>query len=268
MTITDKTRKLLWGRSGNRCAFCRGVLSVDSTELDDASVVGDECHIVSGKVGGPRYDPAFPPDELDAYDNLLLLCRIHHKVIDDQEHTFTPLVLKRLKQDHEDLVSTALADPQVARAEAIIRLMSRRFRDQRMELCGPVITIVRDQVRIMDRWEPWLTERRFLKSTLMRREPMVVAGFRDAVESARKISVEAYEELSKAQVELKMLLHALADVHEPFVEDTSHPIPRDRSDEYAASYSIAATFLRDARDHLETARRYLENYVGSTAGDA
>ena len=47
MAINDKTRKVLWGRSGNRCAICRRELVLDATTVDDVSVVGEECHIVS-----------------------------------------------------------------------------------------------------------------------------------------------------------------------------------------------------------------------------
>src|SRR5205085_1467643 len=49
VAISDKTRKLLWGRSGNRCAICRRTLSVDGTVVDAEAVVGEECHIVSGR---------------------------------------------------------------------------------------------------------------------------------------------------------------------------------------------------------------------------
>jgi len=46
MSIKDRTRKILWGRSGNRCAYCRRVLVEDGTDLSDESVVGDECHMI------------------------------------------------------------------------------------------------------------------------------------------------------------------------------------------------------------------------------
>ena len=62
---------------------------MDAAPQDDESVVGDECHIVSGKPNGPRYGPTFPVDELDSFSNLILLCRVHHKMIDDQSETFT-----------------------------------------------------------------------------------------------------------------------------------------------------------------------------------
>lgn len=110
MPISDKTRKILWGRSGNRCATCRHELVVDATGADDESVVGDECHIVSGKTQGPRHDPAFPVDRLDEPENLILLCRVHHKMVDDQYETYTVELLRKLKANHEKWVSSNLAE--------------------------------------------------------------------------------------------------------------------------------------------------------------
>lgn len=113
MAITNKTRKILWGRSGNRCAICRRELVVDATALDDESVVGEECHIVSGKGQGPRYNSSFPSDQLDESKNLILLCRVHHKMVDDQFETYTVDVLRSLKANHEKWVSSTLTEPQV-----------------------------------------------------------------------------------------------------------------------------------------------------------
>src|SRR5262245_52658631 len=101
MSITDKTRKILWGRSGSRCAFCRAELIMAATAVDDESIVAEEAHIVSGKIGGPRYDPAFPAEAIDSYENLLLLCAVHHKLVDDQSETFTAEILCHLKSNHE-----------------------------------------------------------------------------------------------------------------------------------------------------------------------
>jgi len=81
---------------------------MNATPQDDESVVGDECHIVSGQANGPRYDPAFPVDEVDSYPNLLLLCRTHHKMVDDQPETFTADILRQLKSNHEAWVSETL----------------------------------------------------------------------------------------------------------------------------------------------------------------
>lgn len=112
MAITDKARKTLWARSGNRCAMCRQELVVDATPGDDESVVGEECHMVSGKGQGPRYDPTFPRDRLDRPRNLILLCRVHHKMVDDQHKNYTADVLCTLKANHEKWVSSTLTEEQ------------------------------------------------------------------------------------------------------------------------------------------------------------
>jgi predicted restriction endonuclease len=108
MSISDKTRKILWGRSGNRCSICKLELIIDENEKDDSSVVGEECHIISGQKNGPRHDRNRPKDEIDTYDNLILLCRIHHKMIDDQPETFTEDIIKQIKVNHELWVSKSL----------------------------------------------------------------------------------------------------------------------------------------------------------------
>lgn len=69
MAITDKTKEILWTRSGNRCAVCRRELIIDAAAADDESAVGDECHIVSGRPHGPRFDEQFPSNRIDDADN-------------------------------------------------------------------------------------------------------------------------------------------------------------------------------------------------------
>ena len=108
MTISARSRKLLWGRSGSRCAMCRRELIMAGTHVDDESIVGDECHIVSAVPGGPRHDPSFARERLDEYSNLLLACKVHHKLIDDQELQYTASRLTNLKASHEEWVSEQL----------------------------------------------------------------------------------------------------------------------------------------------------------------
>ncbi|MDO9043192.1 MAG: HNH endonuclease [Desulfocapsaceae bacterium] len=114
MAISDKNRKILWAKSGNRCAICRHGLVVDETEKDSESVVGDECHIVSGAKDGPRHDPDYPAADIDSLSNLMLLCRVHHKMVDDQVETYTADVMRVIKSNHEKWVETKLQDhPQI-----------------------------------------------------------------------------------------------------------------------------------------------------------
>ena len=141
MTITDKTRKKLWARSGNQCALCRTELIMPSTPIDDDSVIGDECHIVSGRATGPRFDPNFRADQIDSYDNLILLCKTHHKLIDDQSQLFTTELLSSFKQEHEARIADLLrADKMLLSESQDGGLILERVRTGR-ELLNIVINV-------------------------------------------------------------------------------------------------------------------------------
>lgn len=115
MAITLKTHKMLWGRSGNRCAFseCRKILVEDETETDDESIVGDEAHIVAKEENGPRGDSTLTQEQRDKYGNLMLLCKIHHKIVDDQPLTYSVEVLSQMKNAHIEWVNGNLEQDKV-----------------------------------------------------------------------------------------------------------------------------------------------------------
>jgi len=118
VSISDKNRKILWGKSGNKCAMCRHTLVFESTQHDNESVVGEECHIISGASKGPRSDTDFSREKINDVTNLILLCRIHHKQIDDQVETYTPELLRTIKGNHEKWVEDKLKDqPEIPRVE-------------------------------------------------------------------------------------------------------------------------------------------------------
>ena len=110
MSIGLKAHKLLWGRSGKKCAFedCRNELIADETETDDESIIGDEAHIVAKSINGPRGESTLTEEERDKYDNLILLCRKHHKIIDDQFNFYTTSTLIEIKKKHEKWVTESL----------------------------------------------------------------------------------------------------------------------------------------------------------------
>ena len=109
MAISTKTRKILWARSGNRCAVCRHELVIEGTTDDLAAIVGDECHITSKRPTGPRSRLGTEADaELDSYDNLILLCKTHHRLVDEQTSKFSIDRLRQTKTAHEQWVRETL----------------------------------------------------------------------------------------------------------------------------------------------------------------
>jgi hypothetical protein len=109
MAISSKTRKILWARSGNRCAICRQELVNQTINHDGEAIIGEECHIVAREINGPRGDSPLPIDERDKPANLILLCRNHHKEVDDQPESFTVEFLKEIKLEHENWVRNKLS---------------------------------------------------------------------------------------------------------------------------------------------------------------
>lgn len=108
MSISDKVRKDLWAKSGNRCAICRKELfsCIDKADFN----IGEECHIVSSQPNGPRHIDNY--GDYDSYENIILLCRNHHKEIDDSANLniYSVEKLIDIKKQHEKWVNRSLAD--------------------------------------------------------------------------------------------------------------------------------------------------------------
>lgn len=112
---SQKTIKRLFSVSGNRCAFPRC-----TTELvQDVTIIGEICHIRSPKPTGPRHDPNLSPEECHAFENLILMCANHHKVIDDDEDVYTVEGLEKMKTGHESS-ARPLPDAQISNAVNLI----------------------------------------------------------------------------------------------------------------------------------------------------
>jgi hypothetical protein len=89
--------KILFARSGNRCAFpkCKAAI------VDGDTVLGEAAHIKGARPGSARYDPNQSAEERHACINLILLCRNRHTVIDSDEEAYTVDRLQRMKAAHE-----------------------------------------------------------------------------------------------------------------------------------------------------------------------
>jgi hypothetical protein len=94
---TAATVKRLCTVSGNECAFpnCPNPL------VEGETLTGEVCHIIGKKPGAARYDPDQSDEERHSFDNLVLMCPIHHKVIDDDPDSYSVSRLTDIKQAHE-----------------------------------------------------------------------------------------------------------------------------------------------------------------------
>ena len=99
VAISERTRKILWVRAAGRCSICRQMLATEGQPADDPSIFGEEAHIVGKSANGPRAGEAVT--DVDAYANLILLCSVHHKQVDDQVNHFTSDRLRSIKASHE-----------------------------------------------------------------------------------------------------------------------------------------------------------------------
>ncbi len=94
----ERTIKKLFALSGNRCAFPDCSIRI----VDESGVVtGEICHIRANNPQGCRFDNTQTDEGRQSYSNLILLCRHHHKIIDDAPDIYTDEILQDMKRIHE-----------------------------------------------------------------------------------------------------------------------------------------------------------------------
>lgn len=99
--FSPKVRNIICLKSGRRCAFpgCNQDL------YQKGSIVGIFAHIYPASTNdGPRFDSNYPTKQLNSEENGLLLCGIHHKIVDDHPNEYTAESLKIMKADYERFV--------------------------------------------------------------------------------------------------------------------------------------------------------------------
>jgi hypothetical protein len=96
---TSATVKKLFALSRNRCAFPNCAIPI--VEPLSGKVTGRICHIKAQSQGGPRYDADQTDADRHSFENVLLLCPIHHDVIDCDPDAYTVERLTTMKTSHE-----------------------------------------------------------------------------------------------------------------------------------------------------------------------
>lgn len=110
MAINQKDIKLLWGRSGNRCAVCRVELTQDKSAVQSSFTLGEQAHIVGEKSGSARSDSPLTANQRNSYHNLILLCPNHHTEIDNNADDWPLERIYQIKSEHELWVNETLSE--------------------------------------------------------------------------------------------------------------------------------------------------------------
>ncbi len=101
--IQQKEMKILWGRSGGKCAICKCDL-IREKEEGKSFPIGVMAHIEGEKGGAARYNPNMKNEDRSKYENLILLCPTDHEIIDKNPEKFTVTHLKKLNQNMKILL--------------------------------------------------------------------------------------------------------------------------------------------------------------------
>jgi hypothetical protein len=135
--INQKDIKLLWGRSGNRCAICKTELTQDKNSATASFTLGEQAHIVGEKEGAARGKSVLTLSQRNSYHNLILLCPNHHTEIDSNEDDWPVEILHNIKSSHELWVSETLSDTidqfKIAKQVAVTAIIDAAVKYCRLE---------------------------------------------------------------------------------------------------------------------------------------
>ncbi len=117
-TISDHTRRRLWDRADDRCAFpgCHQRLLEPTPDHSDDTIVGEECHIIAKKNSptvaravcllsdAERTEYAALIEDRHGFENLVLMCRTHSAVIDHVPQSYSVAQVLEMKRSHQQTV--------------------------------------------------------------------------------------------------------------------------------------------------------------------
>jgi len=165
MAITEKSIKILWSNSAGLCAFfdCEQHLTISEAGELAPYTLGEMAHIRGKRHGSNRHDPSQTPTERDDYQNLILLCPTHHRLIDrpENEQRFSVELLHQIKADHEAFVRLRLHPAPATDKRAIAREISPLLaaNHQIWLNYGPLSDFARKNPNNDAAYAVWLSER-------------------------------------------------------------------------------------------------------------
>jgi hypothetical protein len=115
--VPEKVKIRLWGQAAGRCEYegCNKPLWLDEVtkaQFNSAYVA----HIIADKPGGPRGDGQLSEKLKDNISNLMLLCDVHHRLVDKEEVESYPVerlrYMKRIHEERIELLSSLQTEKQ------------------------------------------------------------------------------------------------------------------------------------------------------------
>jgi len=197
MAINQKDIKLLWGRSGNRCAICKTVLTQDKDAVTSAFTLGEQAHIVGEKKNAARGESTLNLDERNSYHNLILLCPNDHTEIDNNPEDWPVERLYTVKSTHELWVLETLSSVQDQHALAK-QLSVTSIIDAAVNYCQ------------LEKWQGWTSFALSAGPKWPKNLPDDIFEFRQKVISA--IWPDEFEELKRATHTFSITLNVAAQI--------------------------------------------------------
>jgi hypothetical protein len=122
--IADELAKAVCYRCSN--PDCRRPTAAANESQDGITILGEAAHICAASPGGSRYDPTQTPEERKSKDNGIWLCRLHARVIDRDERTYTVQLLEEWKRSAQERAFREMVAPESpAQKEEIARVRSQ-----------------------------------------------------------------------------------------------------------------------------------------------
>lgn len=197
MAINQKDIKLLWGRSGNRCAICKTELTQDKESVTAAYTLGEQAHIVGEKENAARGNSPLSEKERNSYHNLILLCPNHHTAIDENETDWPVEKLHQVKSEHELWVTETLSETidhvKLAKQTAVSSIV-----DSAVSLCR------------LEEWQNWTSFALAPDPEWPKELPDEIFEFRQKVIGA--IWPEEFDELKRSTTTFSILVHRAAQL--------------------------------------------------------
>lgn len=104
--IPEPIKLKLWVLSGGRCEFpgCNEYVWRDGLTLQEDNFA-HMAHIIADSTDGPRGEDVLSPEMAKDFDNLMLVCTKHSKLIDGKNNSdYTIKDLREYKKSHEDRI--------------------------------------------------------------------------------------------------------------------------------------------------------------------